>query len=61
MSAIEIKYTSTPGLTKGNTIAINDLDSEINFIITPESDEYNIKENITVCSLRTFLSKYLPS
>jgi len=50
MSAIEIKYTSTPGLTKGNTIAINDLDSEINFIITPESDEYNIKENITVCS-----------
>ena len=61
ISAIEIKYTSTPRLTKGNTIAINDLDSERNFIITPESDEYNIKENITVCSLRTFLSKYLPS
>lgn len=61
ISSIEIKYTSTPRLTKGNTIAINDLDSEKNFIITPESDEYNIKENITVCSLRTFLSKYLPS
>lgn len=61
ISAIEIKYTSTPGLTKGNTIAINDLESERNFIITPESDEYNIKKNITVCSLRTFLSKYLPS
>lgn len=61
ISAIEIKYTSTPGLTKGNTIALNDMNAENNFIITPESDEYKIRKEVTVCSLRVFLSKYLPS
>jgi len=58
MAAIEIKYTSTPKITKSITISIQDLQTKLNFIITPASDDYLIKENIRVCSLNTFLEKY---
>jgi hypothetical protein len=29
------------------------------FIITPESDDYPLSENVRVCNLITFLDKYL--
>jgi hypothetical protein len=60
VSCIEIKYSSAPYLTKGNSIAINDLNTENNFIITPHSDDYPVNKNVTVCNLKTFLKKYLP-
>ncbi|MEW5818125.1 MAG: ATP-binding protein, partial [Spirochaetota bacterium] len=57
---IDIKYTSTPYLNKGNIIAFEDLRTPNNFIITPESDNYTIRKNVTVCNLKTFIEKYLP-
>ena len=60
VAAVEIKYSAAPSLSRGNTVALEDLNTKQNFIITPESDDYPLKEKIRVCSLPTFLSKYLP-
>jgi predicted AAA+ superfamily ATPase len=61
VSCIEIKYSSAPSLSKGNTIAINDLKTKNNFIIIPEAaEEYPIRKDVMVCNLETFLSKYVP-
>lgn len=57
---IEIKFSSSPKTSKSFTTAIADLNSKNNFIITPESDTYPLSENAIVCSLRTFLTQYLP-
>ena len=58
-AAIEIKYTSAPKINRGLTEAIRDVGAKRNFIITPDTDEYFIRENILVCSLSTFLNKHL--
>ena len=60
LAGIEIKFTNSPKLTKGNTIALNDLRIENNFILTPSSDDYPLRENIRVCSLEKFIFNYLP-
>lgn len=58
--SIEIKYSSAPTLSKGNTIAIKDLQTCYNFIIIPIADEeYLLRKDVTVCNLETFLNKYL--
>jgi predicted AAA+ superfamily ATPase len=56
----EIKYSSSPEVTKSLNISIQDLKTEKNFIITPYSDEYPVRKNITVCNLNDFLKKHLP-
>lgn len=56
---IEIKYTSSPKLSKGNLQSFQDLGTKRNFIVTPNSDDYLITKNVRVCSLETFLQKYL--
>jgi len=58
--SIEIKYSSAPKLTKGSSISFNDLGTKQNYIITPNSDNYLIQENIRVCSLYNFLTAYIP-
>lgn len=59
VASIEIKYSATPSVTKGFTFAIDDLKTKANFIITPDSDDYPIRDNIRVCSLMRFITKYL--
>lgn len=54
--AIEIKYTSSPKINRGLSLAFKDVDAKQNFIITPNTDEYYIRENIRVCSLKSFLN-----
>jgi predicted AAA+ superfamily ATPase len=61
IATAEIKYTSTPSLSAGNTRAINTLGADNNFVITPASEDYLMRENVRVCSLPEFLSKYLPA
>jgi predicted AAA+ superfamily ATPase len=61
VAAAEIKYSNSPQLTKGNFLAFDDLNSPLNFVITPSSDDFLFKENIRVCSLKTFINNYLPS
>lgn len=61
IATAEIKYTSSPSLSAGNTRAINTLGAEKNFIITPVSEDYLMRENVRVCNLLTFLTNYLPN
>lgn len=57
---IEIKYSAAPKLTRGNTVALNAVNCAKNYIVTPNSEDYPIQNNIRVCSLPVFLKKYLP-
>lgn len=61
LATAETKYSNSPQLSKGNYQAFNDLKSPENYVITPSSDDYLIKENVRVCSLRAFIFSYLPS
>jgi predicted AAA+ superfamily ATPase len=58
-AALEIKFTNSPKLTKGNFIAFEDLNAPTNFVITPSSDDYLVKPNIRVCSKNDFIFNYL--
>jgi hypothetical protein len=60
IATAEIKYSNSPQPTKGNFIAFEDLDAPMNYVITPSSDDYLIKDKIMVCSLKSFISNYLP-
>jgi len=57
--SIEIKLSAAPTLTKGNKIAFNDIGAVKNFVIIPESAEYQLSEDITVCGLNGFLKKLI--
>ena len=53
--AIEIKLSAAPTLTKGNKIAFEDIGAAKNFVLVPDSEEYQLSEDITVCGLNGFL------
>ena len=61
VATAEIKYSNSPQLSKGNFIAFEDLNAPMNYVITPSSDDYLFKERIRICSLKAFISKYLPN
>ncbi len=58
IACIEIKLSNAPEIPKGFINSIDDLRTAKNFIITPQSDDYAYK-NIRICSLQTFIQKYL--
>jgi hypothetical protein len=60
VATAEIKYSNSPQLTKGNFQAFDDLDAPMNYVLTPSSDDYLFKERIRICSLKAFISNYLP-
>ena len=59
ISCIEIKYTAAPRLSKGLQIAIEDLGTETNFIIVPQSESYPVSSKVEVCGLVEFLTTHL--
>ncbi len=59
VACIEIKYSDAPTVSKGFYNCIEDLESASNFVITPNSDDYPKSDNIRVCSLSDFITKYL--
>jgi len=59
IAAIEIKLSNSPKLTRGNTIAFEDIDAQSNYIITPSSDDYMMNKNTRVCSLADFIGNYI--
>jgi predicted AAA+ superfamily ATPase len=61
VATAEIKYSNSPQLSKGNFLAFEDLNASMNYVITPSSDDYFFKERIRVCSLKAFISDYLPN
>ena len=60
VAGIEIKYTSSPKSTRGLNQALNDVGAKQNYIVTPGTDDYMLNEKTRICSLMTFLEKYLP-
>lgn len=58
VACIEIKLSNAPAVSRGFYNCIDDLETTKNYVITPSSDNYPIK-NIWVCSLEDFLKKYL--
>jgi hypothetical protein len=58
IACIEIKLNNAPDIPKGFINCIQDLKTTYNFLITPESDDY-VSKQIRVCSLPTFVKKYL--
>ncbi|MCE7063076.1 ATP-binding protein [Dyadobacter sp. CY343] len=56
--AIEVKYTNSPTLSRGNSVAQQDLGNPLLLIVTPSAEDFRLKENIQVCSIST-ISNYL--
>jgi uncharacterized protein len=51
--ALVIKYSNNPTLSKGNTVAMEDLKANLNLIVTPQAEDYWLKNYLRVCSLKT--------
>lgn len=51
--AVEIKLSNSPALSKGTTIALQDLNNPPLLIVTPTADDYLLKPTISVCSIKT--------
>jgi uncharacterized protein len=58
-AAIEIKYGTNFTPSRGNTIAIQTLNSKQNFIIIKDNEDF-IHKDFRVCGIEIFLKKYLP-
>ncbi|MEZ4773378.1 MAG: ATP-binding protein [Bacteroidia bacterium] len=56
--SLEIKFTDTPSLSKGNHIAFADVGAPLNLIITPTGGDYPLADNIRVCDLAS-MWKYI--
>jgi len=50
---IEVKYGSSPTISRGNTSAIDDLGAVLNLIVTPQADDYWYRSNLRVCNIAT--------
>jgi uncharacterized protein len=50
---IEIKYSNSPKLSRGNYIAQKDLGEIPLLVVTPSAGDYKMADNIQVCSLLT--------
>jgi hypothetical protein len=59
-ACIEIKYSAAPVLSKGFYQSIEDLKSNVNFVIIPDEVDYVLKDSIRVVGLNIFITKYLP-
>ncbi len=55
----EIKMGNAPKISKGMKIAIQDVETELNFIITHSSDRYPIDEHIEVINIHDFIFQIL--
>lgn len=58
--SIEIKYSDAPRLTKGHTLALEDLQTPHNYVIVPHAHPYPVRNATIVCGLDAFLITILP-
>lgn len=59
IATIEIKFSTSPALTKGYYSALDDINVDKNFVIVPGKTDYPIREKARVVGLEVFLEKYL--
>ena len=55
----EIKFSLSPGTSRGFISVIETLGLKNNFTITPHSEDYKTRKNIRVCGVDGFIGKYL--
>ncbi len=60
IACIEIKLSNAPVVSKGFVNCIQDLEPDYKFMITPQSETYQVSNGITVISLSDFLQSWLP-
>jgi uncharacterized protein len=48
----EIKFSNNPAISRGNTLAMNDLLAPVNLIITPQADDHWLNANWRVCNFQ---------
>jgi uncharacterized protein len=51
--AIEIKLSNAPQLSKGTTVALQDLGNPPLLVVTPSADDFRLRPNVFVCSIKT--------
>jgi predicted AAA+ superfamily ATPase len=61
VASIEVKFSNAPKISKGNYIAMKDINAPYNFILTPGSDDFPLNKEIRVCSLEKFIFHHIPN
>ncbi|MFC2101740.1 ATP-binding protein [Bacteroidota bacterium] len=61
VAGIEVKFGSNIRVSRGNTEAVQFLNTQQNFLIIKEDEDYLLSNGFRVCGLTVFLSKYLDS
>ena len=59
VATVEIKYGSDIRLSRGNTEAANMLNTENNFMIIREDEDYSLSNHFRVYGLDIFLARYI--
>jgi hypothetical protein len=59
VASVEIKFSNAPKISRGYTIALEDISSENNFIIGYGVKEFRTKNNILVTNLENFLTEHI--
>jgi uncharacterized protein len=59
MTCVEIKYSTTPTLSKGFFQSIQDLKPANQYVVIPSGEPFYLKEQLKVCSLADFLENEL--
>jgi predicted AAA+ superfamily ATPase len=53
---VEVKFNTSPALSRGNHEALGTLKLDMLYLITPGNEKYPLKENIQVWGLHSFLT-----
>jgi predicted AAA+ superfamily ATPase len=56
---VEIKFSSSPKLTRGTYEAMDDLKLKHLYVIIPTDDSYQLKSNITVMGIKMFMDDFI--
>lgn len=57
---IEIKYTNSPTLSRGNYVASQDLGNIPLLVVTPSAEDFRLDKQVQVCSLTTIWQQLAP-
>lgn len=59
VATVEIKYSTSPSLTKGYYSALEDIGVAKNFVVVPGNTDYPLNEKARIVGIQTFIEKYI--
>ena len=59
MATVEIKYSTSPSISRGYYSALEDIGTEKNYIVVPGNTDYPYKDKARIVGIKTFLEKYI--